>query len=232
MGGGTTNERISRGFDRLAPIYDPLARLLLAGCIHESQVALLPRLPPRERSLIVGGGSGRFLADHLAVSPGLRAVSIDASPRMTRRTRARLERRGLTDRADLRVGGLECISEDERFDLVATHCFLDLFDDEELGEVVPRLDRSLEPGGFWLFSDFATPGQGVPGLARRAFVGGLYAFFRASCGITARRLPDFRAAFSKIRLTLVAESHHGAGLLTARLWQKPAIHAVFSKSDS
>jgi ubiquinone/menaquinone biosynthesis C-methylase UbiE len=203
-----------RGFDRLAPFYDLGTDLLLFGQVHRSQLALLPRLPPVKRALLVGGGTGRFLAALLAAHPGLRAVSIDASAAMTRRTAARLAPEQAA-RVELRVGSLECLAEGERFDLVVTHCFLDLFDEAGLVPVMARLERALAEGGCWLFSDFADSGPGLP--LRRTVVAMLYAFFRLTCAIPARRLPDFDAAFARHGLREQESVRFLGGLLRATL---------------
>ncbi len=207
---------IASGFDRL-PFYDVLASVGMLGAIHRSQVALLPRIGTVQRALVLGGGTGRFLAELLAAQPACRAVSIDLSPAMTSRTVRRLQRRGLAERAELRVGSLEQIAADETFDLVATHCFLDLFDEAGLGVVVERLAAALAPGGRWMFSDFDD--QGAP--SRHLFVQVLYAFFRVTSRIDAAHLPHFDAAFTRAGLRAIAESSHAAGLLRALVLQKP-----------
>ena len=217
---GHATGRSARGFDRLALVYDLMANLTLGGRIHASQVALLPRLPHVPRALVLGGGTGRFLTELLSDGRVDLAVSIDVSQEMTRRTAARLEGRGLTDRVELRVGGLECLDPGERFDLVVTHCFLDLFQDEELVLVVRALERALVPRGIWLFSDFSVAGPGAAGFARRSVVAVLYAFFRAACSISARRLPDFDRAFEGASLEVAADSRHACGLLRAALLRK------------
>jgi len=218
---GTASPRAARGFDRLAPVYDALATAAFAGRIHASQIALLPRLPPVRRALVMGGGAGRFLAAFLGHDPQARAVSIDLSPGMTRRTAVRLGAQGLSDRAELRTGGLEALGPDERFDLVVTHCFLDLFTDPALEAVIDALSHCLEPGGHWLFSDFDVTGTGVAGLARRSIVAMLYQFFRATCAIEANRLPGFDRAFERAGLKHVAEAHFCGGLLRAAILRKP-----------
>lgn len=215
------SERIARGFDRLAPFYDLMADLAFAGRIHASQTLLLPSLPPFRRALVMGGGTGRFLAALLTHGPHATAVSIDLSPGMTRRTASRLASRGLSDRAELRVGGLEKLGPDERFDLVVTHCFLDLFDEAGLASVVECLNRSIEPDGHWLFSDFAATGRGLSGMAQTSIVAALYAFFRATCSLTADRLADFDRAFDQAGLRTVARRALVGGLLRAELLRKP-----------
>ena len=129
---GRADPRIARGFNRLAPLYDAMADIGFAGRIHASQTTLLPRLPKVRRALVLGGGTGRFLASFLSHDPSARVVSIDASPGMTRMASARVASEGHSNRVELRVGGLEKLGPDERFDLVVTHCFLDLFEELEL----------------------------------------------------------------------------------------------------
>ncbi len=209
--------RSARGFDRLAPLYDLMADLAFAGRIHASQTLLLPHLAPVRRALVMGGGTGRFLAALLERDPDVTAVSIDLSPGMTRRTAARLGARGLSGRAELRVGGIEKLDPNERFDLVVTHCFLDLFDDADLPAVVDRLSRSLEPMGYWLFSDFAAAGSGLAGMARRSVVALLYAFFRVACSIGPNHLPDFDRAFDRAGLQTVVRQGLTGGLLQTAL---------------
>ncbi len=213
--------RIARGFDRLAPFYDLMADLAFAGRIHASQTLLLPHLPPVRRALVMGGGTGRFLDALLTHDPHVTTVSIDLSPGMTRRTALRLTSRGLSDRAELRVGGIETLDPDERFDLVVTHCFLDLFDDADLPLVVGSLNRSLEPAGHWLFSDFAAIGSGLAGAARRSIAAALYAFFRATCSIGPNHLPDFARAFDGAGLQTVVRRGLMGGLLQIALLRKP-----------
>lgn len=212
--------RQARGFDRLAPFYDLLADVASAGRIHASQRALLPFLPARQRVLVLGGGSGRFLMEMVQGGLVSSAVSIDLSPEMTRRTAARLTEAHLTDKVELRVGSLERLNSNEQFDVIVTHCFLDLFGDAELRIVVRTLNGALRPGGLWLFSDFSVDGPGAAPAVRGTIVRGLYAFFRTTCGISARRLPDFTAAFAHAGLETVEERRFAVGLLNVRLLRK------------
>ena len=148
------------------------------------------------------------------------AVSIDLSSGMTQRAAQRTSELGFANRVEFRTGTLDLIRNDERFDLVVTHCFLDLFGPATLREVVGRLDRSLEPGGLWLFSDFSDEGRGPARAIRRGVTWFLYRFFRATCHIEATTLPDFGAAFAAAGLRKSASSDHMGGLLRAALYQK------------
>jgi SAM-dependent methyltransferase len=195
-------------FDRLAPCYDLLGGVAFGGQLHRSQVALLDHVPPVDRALVVGGGTGRFLAELVARGKARTAVSIDTSPAMCARTAARVPA------AEVRVESVDGLRDGETFDLVATHCFLDLFDDSTAAALVARLDGALRPGGTWMFSDFADDAWW-----RRVVVQGLYVFFRATCGIEARRLPGFAPLFAGYET--VAAGRFAGGLLQSVVYRKP-----------
>ena len=171
--------RVARGFDRVAPIYDRLARLFPADALRTTAEALLPRIPPGSEVLVVGGGGGRILPALLATAPA-RVVWIDASSGMTARARLRAD-------SDLRV--------------VVTPFFLDLFESARLATVIARLARSLAPDGIWIHADFVRD-------RFRPLSSLLYALFRVCCGIEARRLADWHAAFADAGF--VASERHAA----------------------
>lgn len=205
------------GFDRIAPFYDALAWPLGFGAIRAVERDLLDRVGPVPRALVLGGGTGAIAVALAERASASRIVFLEPSAGMLARARRRLARHGLTGRVELRRGGVEAIGEDERFDLVVTPFVLDLFGDEGLERVVARLDGALAPGGRWLFADFVLDRAGAAG---RALVAGLYAFFRAACGIEARRLPDFDAAFARRGYVVRAESRRAGDLLAARILVK------------
>ena len=70
------------GFNRLAPFYDRLARLVFGGSIHKSQLALLPFLKGDEHLCMIGGGTGWVLKHYLTFYPQLRVTYIEASSTM------------------------------------------------------------------------------------------------------------------------------------------------------
>jgi hypothetical protein len=125
-------------------------------------------------------------------------VWVDASEAMT----ARAIRHASGDpRVTFRVGGLERIGRDERFDVVVTPFFLDLFEGARLATVIARLAASLEPDGQWIHADFAHD-------RCRPLSSLLYALFRVGCGVEAGRLADWGAVFA--RQGFVATERHTA----------------------
>jgi tRNA (cmo5U34)-methyltransferase len=54
--------RVARGFDRLAPFYDSLARLIIGKGIKQSQLHFLNHLRGQNQGvLVLGGGTGWIL---------------------------------------------------------------------------------------------------------------------------------------------------------------------------
>jgi len=190
------------------------------GALGRSQNQFLPILPPLDRALIVGGGTGRFLADLMRTGRVKTAVSVDLSPGMNRQAARKIAGLGFTRRVEFRTGTVDALGADERFDLIVTHCFLDLFAPETLRTVVARLDQALKPNGYWIFSDFSTEGSGATGSLRRAAVDFLYRFFRLTCRIEATALPDFEAVLASHALIPSATGRHLGGLLRSTLYRK------------
>ena len=215
-----SDDRIARGFDQLAPVYDILGDIAFAGALRRSQRSFLSDLPRISRALVIGGGTGRFLSDLLVEGRVARVVSVDVSPGMTHLASRRVADLGRSPDVEFRVGTIDAVLRDERFDLVVTHCYLDLFPPERMSFVVERLSGSLLPGGFWLFSDFSDAGTGPRGAIRRGAVRFLYRFFRVSCGIEASHLPPFRDAFDRFGLTALRSGSHLGGLIVTSLYQK------------
>ena len=206
--------RLQRGFDRLAPIYDRLVLLFAGNALPESQTALIPYLPHARRVLVIGGGTGRFLQYLCAAMPNAEVVNVDLSSGMLLQA---MHRTG--SNVEHRHGGLETIGAEERFDLICTHYFLDLFAPAELQQVMTALDRALPDGGSWLFSDFHS-GSGRGSLVRSLHVRLLYLFFRITCGLQHHVLPDFHAAFTRSGYRCVQSREFLEGLLVSRIYRR------------
>jgi len=208
----------------LSPYYDLMLKLFMGSWVPRSQTEFLAEVVDRRHALIVGGGTGRFLIDLLVSGFRGRVVYLDLSPGMLERSRQRLSRQrpGDVERVEFREGTVEELRDDERFDLVCTHCFLDLFTPLELTRLMGRLDDATSEGVAWICSDFATPEGKFP---RRAFqatlIRALYVFFGAVCAIAPRRLPPIRECFAALGYEARASRHLAGGILWSALYVKP-----------
>ena len=91
------DRRIAEMFDRVAPRYDALNRILSGGrdVGWRRRAIALARLGPRDVALDVGVGTGDLAFGLLDASdPSARVIGVDVSPLMLEAARRRAEERG------------------------------------------------------------------------------------------------------------------------------------------
>ncbi|MBL0742165.1 class I SAM-dependent methyltransferase [Chryseolinea lacunae] len=176
----------ARNFDRIAPLYDALARRIYGETIREAQAFFLPLISPSAKVLILGGGTGWVLAELLKMRPDLTVCYVEASSEMLRLTRARFQRG--EDGGVLYIHGTEdAIPADAKFDVVITAFYFDLFPPDGLRVAIEKIHRAMQPEGLWLASDFVRNRV----LWQRVLLWSMYRFFRWLCGIEAGSLPPW-----------------------------------------
>jgi demethylmenaquinone methyltransferase / 2-methoxy-6-polyprenyl-1,4-benzoquinol methylase len=194
-------------FDRIAPRYDLLNRLLSAGVDRRWRRASVDALalPPAAKVLDVCTGTADLLLEFLRRDPGHTGVGVDLSGEMLARGADKLRRRGLSARSALAAGDAERLPvRAEIFDgaLVA-------FGIRNVGEplrALREIHRALKPGGRLVILEFSTP-PGLVGAAYRLYfervlprVAGLVSGDRAAYSYlpaSVARFPD-PAAFGRL----------------------------------
>ncbi len=159
-------------FDRIAPRYDLLNRLLSAGTDvrwRRRAVDLL-ELEPSARVLDLCTGTADLLVEALGRDPGRSGLGVDLSQAMLTRGAAKLRRRGLQGRAGLVGGDGEHLPVAEgRFDgaLVA-------FGIRNVGDpraALGEVHRVLRPGGRFVVLEFSLPAGLLAPVYRLYFTG-------------------------------------------------------------
>jgi ubiquinone/menaquinone biosynthesis C-methylase UbiE len=84
-------------FDRLAPHYGWMERLLAGRKLQRCRAAFLQAIPPPRRALVAGQGHGAFVAELLRAHPQVRCTCVDSSSGMLQAARARLRQDGLDE---------------------------------------------------------------------------------------------------------------------------------------
>jgi demethylmenaquinone methyltransferase / 2-methoxy-6-polyprenyl-1,4-benzoquinol methylase len=159
-------------FDRIAPRYDLLNRLLSAGIDVRWRRAAVDWLAPAPGSRVLDlcTGTADLLVEVLRRDPSHRGVGIDLSSGMLARGARKLEGRGLAARGTLAGGDAERLPlGSARFDgaLVA-------FGIRNVGDrprALRELRRVLKPGGRLVVLEFSMP---------RGLLGALYRFYFGS----------------------------------------------------
>lgn len=175
--------KTNSGFDFLAPVYDPLARLIFGKSIVNSQTWFLNQVPPKAKVLMLGGGTGWLLEKLIKQNPSCTVWYVEVSAKMIKKTSDRL----LSDRVNLIHGTEEDISAAVTFDVVITNFYLDLFSEAKLERVIHQVSNQTDSSSRWLATDF------VNGKVwwQRWMLKIMYIFFRSACDIEAKRLPNW-----------------------------------------
>lgn len=196
------NQRIAKGFDRLAPVYGCLSRIVFGKSLPYAQQHFLTSIRADDRILILGGGSGDFLRSLLKHQPSVVIDYIDISEKMIRLAREKTQNPPTVNF----IVGTEQNIPDSRYSVVITNFYLDLFSDNTLQYVVQKIKTHLQPGGQWLATDFVEE-KGW----HKTMVWCMYLFFRVITQIEASRLPDWQAALKKTGMheTRSKKIYHG-----------------------
>lgn len=182
---------MSTGFDRIAPYYDLLARIVFGKSIRRCQIEYLDIIPAEANVLILGGGTGWLLAELLKENPTCRVWYVEASIIMLEKAKRRNEELSRvsfihgTERDINQIAGV-------RFDAVFTNFYLDLFTSGSLDAALMNIKRAIRPGGKLLVSEFVERKRW-----QRLLLFVMYRFFRWTCSIEASRLPDWQNALRR-----------------------------------
>lgn len=185
---GSPEKRAVRSmFDRIAPRYDLLNRVLSAGIDVRWRRRAVDALALRgsSRILDVCTGTADLLVESLLRDAGHHGTGLDLSPRMLERGGAKLERQGLRARSRLACADAEQLPlPSGRFDAA-----LVAFGIRNVGRpdaALRELRRALRPGGVLVILEFSMPEGLLGGLYRLYFgrvlpvVGGMVSGNRAA----------------------------------------------------
>lgn len=209
-------------FDILAPHYHWMERFLAQGKLQRCRLHGLEAALGAERLLLVGEGHGRFLKILGGQKYAGSITCVDASAGMLEVAKGKARQSGLVE------GQVDFVHEDvlvweppeERFDFVATHFFLDCFDEAELGQVVRKLGKAVVSRGCWHVADFTCPDKGWRRLRARVILWMMYLFFRPVTGLSATQLVDPEPLLRESGFTRVLSQDSEWGLLRSQVWRK------------
>jgi tRNA (cmo5U34)-methyltransferase len=171
------------GFDSIAKYYDRLARIVFGKSLVIAQTHFLDRIPPASNVLVIGGGTGWWLKEFLQSNPYCRISYVEESEEMLKLAR---EVTGGDSRISFRLGNEDSITERSEFDAIILFCFVDIFSEPDLKNVVEKIKVSAKPNALWLVTDFI---ESKKWHSIILFI--MYRFFKLTTGLKNQRLPDW-----------------------------------------
>jgi SAM-dependent methyltransferase len=129
----------------LLPLYDPFARLVGVGRVHE-QLLDLADLRPGQRILEIGCGTGNLLRALGRRRLDVDALGIDPDPAVLRRARRKAARAKLPIRYERAFAGALPLPDDS-FDRVLSAFMLHHLDEDDRTRALREVGRVLRPDG-------------------------------------------------------------------------------------
>jgi SAM-dependent methyltransferase len=205
-------------FNRLARVYRWLEWFTFGPILWKCRCAYLAEMKHRRSALVIGDGDGRFTVKLLEENPHIAVDAVDASDSMLRR---------LMQNAGNNAGRVHSHLADARqlhfaarkFDLVATHFFLDCLTTADVESLAMRLREALTSDATWVVSEFAVPDNRYGRFIARPIVTALYFAFGCLTGLTIRELPRHHEALQRAGFILTNERKWLSGLLVSELWK-------------
>jgi ubiquinone/menaquinone biosynthesis C-methylase UbiE len=177
-------------FDRIAPVYDLLTRIVFGSAMKNAQVHFFDQLSHRAKVLIIGGGTGWIARELLIRKPLALITYIDASDKMISKAKTLLS--GFNTVRFIH-GTENDIPEGQVYDVVVTNFYFDLFSDRLLLENVTFIGRHLSADGKWLVTDFVDHNK----RWQKAMLSVMYRFFQITASLATSSLPDWRRCMLK-----------------------------------
>jgi tRNA (cmo5U34)-methyltransferase len=199
-------------FNRIAFIYDFLAKLVFGKAIKDSQKYFLNRISDYSKVLILGGGSGWLVADLLKVKPNCEVWYIDASEKMISLSKSKIEYEPMV----YFIHGTEQdIPLSIKYNVVITNFYLDLFTDHQLENVVAKIQSSMVLAARWIITDFVDCNK----WWQKTMLKAMYWFFRITCNIESKKLPEWNRFVEKAGLKKIESKAFYSGFIETALYR-------------
>ncbi len=203
-------------FNRIAPYYDTLAKVVFGRTLNRAKSCFLHRLPNMGTAAWIGGGSGEVLGKAAELKHQLTIDFIEMSDRFIAMARRKIPA-GQSNRINFIHGDVDQMAPDKKYAAVITFFVIDSYPQKEAGELCRKIFSHLQPGGVWLFADF------IPGKSfiQKIMVKIMYLFFRWVADIPANRLPDYSSIFQELNLQVEENQFFYNKMISAKVLRYP-----------
>jgi len=196
-------------FNSIAPYYDRLAAVVFGNSIRKSQTYYFNRIPENAKVLVIGGGTGWWLGQLQKENPQCKIWFIEASSEMLSRAQKKFLENTIF------IHGTEEDIPPIQFDVVITHFFLDMFDDEKMKQLIKTISASLSISGIWLIADFVNIR-----FWHRSLLFLMYRFFRMLGVLQLNTLGDWDTIMLNQNFNCEQETHFYGGFIKSAIYLK------------
>ncbi len=200
-----------RGFDRIATVYDGLARLVFGNSIQHAQQYFLNDIASQSKVLILGGGTGKFLDTLVTLKPACDVWYIEASQKMLELSKIKNNH---ANHVHFIHGTEDSIPQGVTFDVVILNFYLDLFTDASLDVVLKKIQKALKSDALWFVTDFVEGNKWWKNILLRI----MYTFFQMTCNIETARLPNWNQHLIIIGLNKLKSKSFYKGFIEATVY--------------
>lgn len=205
---------MAANYHNSAWFYDRLARLVYGRALINTQLYLLHYIEPGSNVLIVGGGTGWILEELTKIHPsGLRITYVEVAEGMMALSQ---KRETGTNRVVYINNAVENVDLAPDFDVVITPFLFDNFTEQTFQTVFTHIHHLLKPDGLWLNADFQLTGKWWQQLLLKS----MFIFFKAICGIEARKLPGIESYFAANNYQVISEKTFFGDFIMAKVYRK------------
>lgn len=195
---------MSDAYGFLAPIYQPISRLVFGSDLIYANQAFLAGNSGK-KLLIIGGGDGVAYRDF---GKNLQGEFWDLSPGMIQLAERNLEGSGLITQGGTWKGT-------GKFDRVYLPFVLDTMPDDEIDLLIRQLKTCLLEHGEVVISDFFKPVDFQQRMIQQAMI----VFFKIIAGHRRKNLPDIIALLKMDGFELIQEKCWRKGWIRAQIWR-------------
>lgn len=207
---GRISESKINAYDRIAPVYDILCRLVFGKSIFQSQQWQVDFVPPEASILILGGGTGWLLEKLLRERPSCDITYLEASQGMIAKARERFGAHEVTF-IHGRLGDLP----EKRYDVIIANFFLDQFGTEDLRFLLMRLSGALNADGLLIVADFVDDARW-----KRVFLRVMYGFFNLIGAVAVSALAPWERLVREQGFQVTASSEFYNGFIRSAVYRK------------
>ncbi|WP_339608914.1 methyltransferase domain-containing protein [uncultured Roseivirga sp.] len=181
---------MKNNFDLIAPVYDGLAKVVFGRNLKKIQTHFLPLIPENANVLIIGGGTGWIINELFNTGFKGRLTYVETSEKMISLSKKNC----VKDSVNFIHGDESVLPLGQKYDVIITNFFLDVFSEPRLDQVMTTLSEKLDKNGIWICSDFQNTGR----FSHQLLLWLMFRFFKITSKLESKSLLNFDLKFKKI----------------------------------